>query len=197
MSARRASIALNRPAGKPHPVPPAGPIQSHLHRRPHPPLPHGEHVLRAGSRRAEGHDQRRSRLRRRGDDLSKVEAKLTKLKRGKNKLVAEYTSPTDGDAIVRLLWSSKEFMPESVPPTMLTHDAGDVRCASTRAIRDGRTSSRRCVARSATRAAKRRSARADAMAELSMDAPNLADAGSRLNAAWMTRWISDPKLVRP
>jgi mono/diheme cytochrome c family protein len=133
-----------------------------------------------------------------GDDLSKVESKVTKLKRGKNKLVAEYTSPKDGDAIVRLLWSSKEFMPESVPPTMLTHEpASDEALREHTRIREGRTlfATLRCTKCHA--GGEPTVAAADAMAELSMDAPNLADAGSRLNAAWMTRWISDPKSVRP
>jgi hypothetical protein len=36
-----------------------------------------------------------------------------------------------------------------------------------------------------------------AMPELSQDAPRLDDAGARLNAAWIARWVSDPKSVRP
>ena len=132
-----------------------------------------------------------------GDDLSKVDGKLTKLKRGKNKIVAEYASPKDGDAVVRLMWASKEFMPESVPPNMLSHESSEAAIREHARIREGRElfATLRCAkchgSGDATMPA------ADAMAELSMDAPNLADAGSRLNAAWMARWINDPASVRP
>ncbi len=132
-----------------------------------------------------------------GDDLSKVEGRLTKLKRGKNKIVAEYASPKDGDAVVRLMWSSKEFLPESVPPSLLTHESSDVMMREHARVREGRElfATLRC-ARCHTGGEATMPA-ADAMAELAMDAPNLADAGSRLNPAWMARWINDPKSVRP
>jgi mono/diheme cytochrome c family protein len=130
-----------------------------------------------------------------GEDLSKVEAKPAKLKRGKNKIVADYTSPSQGDALVRLMWSSKEFMAESVPPTLLSHDATDATLREQARIREGRElfATLRCAKCHAGGAA---TPGLDAMAELAMDAPNLADAGSRLNAAWVARWVENPKSIR-
>ena len=134
-----------------------------------------------------------------GDDLSQVEGKLTKLKRGKNKIVAEYASPADGDAVVRLMWASKEFLPESVPPTMLSHESSDVALREYARVREGRElfATLRCAKCHAGVGDGTPIPATDAMAELSMDAPNLADAGARLNAGWMAEWINDPKSVRP
>jgi cytochrome c2 len=134
-----------------------------------------------------------------GDDLSKVQGKLAKLKRGKNKIVAEYTSPANGDAVVRLMWASKEFMPESVPPNLLSHESSDAALREQARVREGRElfATMRCAKCHAGAGDGTPVPAADAMAELSMDAPNLADAGARLNAAWMAQWINDPKSVRP
>ena len=59
-----------------------------------------------------------------GDDLSKVEGKPAKLKRGKNRIVAEYSSPAEGDAVVRVMWSSKEFLAESVLIAAIWREVG-------------------------------------------------------------------------
>lgn len=133
-----------------------------------------------------------------GDDLSKLESKVAKLKRGKNEIIAQYTSPADGgDAVMRLLWSSEEFLPESVPPTLLTHDVIEPLREHAR-IREGRElfATLRC-AKCHAPTGDAAVPLSDAMTELAMDAPNLADAGGRLNGAWMARWINDPTSVRP
>ncbi|HEV2293656.1 MAG TPA: c-type cytochrome [Tepidisphaeraceae bacterium] len=133
-----------------------------------------------------------------GDDLSRVEGKVAKLKRGKNQIVAEYTSPAEGgDAVMRLMWSSKEFLPESIPPTLLTHDLSEPLREHAR-IRDGRElfATLRC-AKCHTPTGDAAIPLSDVMPELAMDAPNLSDAGTRLNAGWMARWIADPASIRP
>ena len=37
----------------------------------------------------------------------------------------------------------------------------------------------------------------ETMPELEMDAPSLADAGKRLNAAWIAHWLKNPQALRP
>ena len=44
-----------------------------------------------------------------GDDLSKVVSNEVRLNKGKNAIVAEYTSPAKGESAIRLFWESKTF----------------------------------------------------------------------------------------
>src|SRR5688572_16318734 len=131
-----------------------------------------------------------------GDDLAAASAKAQKIKlvRGKNKLLVEYTSPPDGDATVRLNWFEKTYPPENVSPSLLSYDAAEASIATATKLRHGRqlVANLRCI-KCHTSDEKLTDA---AMPELSMDAPNLNDAGARLNAVWMAHWIADPKSLR-
>ena len=49
-------------------------------------------------------------------------SKPVRLNKGTNAFRLYYTSPAEGDAFVRLLWSSREFGPEPVALSALTHD---------------------------------------------------------------------------
>src|SRR5438309_2115437 len=60
-----------------------------------------------------------------GDDLAKVKGETVKLNKGKNHRAAEYQSADAGDAWVRLYWSSSEFPPEPIAPSMYSHNAAD------------------------------------------------------------------------
>jgi mono/diheme cytochrome c family protein len=125
-----------------------------------------------------------------GEDLSKVTSNEVRLNKGKNALVAEYESPAGGDAWVRLFWSSKSFLPEPLPPNLLTHAAPDAGAATSLAAREGRmlVAEFRCT---------KCHAAAGAMPELSMDAPSLDEAGARFNVGWLAAWIADPHTLRP
>ena len=48
---------------------------------------------------------------------ARVESPPIKLQKGANPITIEFTSPAKGEAMLRLLWSSKEFPWEPVPPT--------------------------------------------------------------------------------
>ncbi len=131
-----------------------------------------------------------------GDDLARLPGKTAKLRKGANKVVVTYDSPASGDAVVRLSWSSEDFAREPVPPVALARDvAGPALLAGTR-LREGRelVANLRCLRCHAPTAPIAGPA---AMPELAVDAPNLADAGARLDADWMARWIADPKALRP
>src|SRR5437667_361288 len=56
-----------------------------------------------------------------GDNWRHEPTQTITLNKGKNKLLIEYTSPESGDAFFRLYWSSSEFPPEPIPPTVFTH----------------------------------------------------------------------------
>ena len=42
-----------------------------------------------------------------GDDLASKSSDLVKLKKGPNDIVANYTAPADGDAVIRLYWAER------------------------------------------------------------------------------------------
>jgi len=125
-----------------------------------------------------------------GDDLSKVVSDEVRLNKGKNVLLARYQSPDAGDAALRLFWESKSFPPEPVPAALLTHEPpGDDVATSIRML-EGQSlvGEFRCL---------RCHANTNTIPELSPDAPDLTDIGSRLKADWLAAWIEDPQKLRP
>ena len=134
-------------------------------------------------------------------------AKTTSLKKGKNRIVLEYRNPATGDSFVRLYWSTSDFLPEPIPPQVLSYDASskDVRLGAR--VREGRllVATLHCMKCHESDRIKFAGASADAepalqpshMPELEADAPSLAEAGARLNEAWMARWITNPRAMRP
>ena len=99
----------------------------------------------------------------------------------------------EGDAIVRLSWASKDKHFDPIPPTQFTH-SDDAMLAGRSQIREGRElfAERRCFRCHALPDP----VKSNSMPELSVDAPNLDDAGSRLNPQWISRWIINPKALR-
>ena len=115
------------------------------------------------------------------------------LNKGGNKFIAEYTSPATGDAFVRLMWSSKEFPSEPVPPMAFTRDPaaneGDRR-------REGRLlfAQLRCTACHADPSLP---ARGQGMPELAQDAPTFDSPGAKFHEPFLAAWINDPHAIRP
>jgi mono/diheme cytochrome c family protein len=118
------------------------------------------------------------------------------LKKGKNKIVAIYESPADGDSIMRLKWSGEDFPAEPINPSLFTHGITGAALTTGERLREGRALFAdlhciRCHTDAGLNDLK------DGMPEMAKDAPNLEEVGSRLNVAWMARWISNPKALRP
>lgn len=131
------------------------------------------------------------------DDLSTVpQSDRIRLGKGPNAFKLVYQPPADGDAEVRLYWESREFPREPVPPDQLSHDPTNVELRQAMQVRRGRRlfADMRCV-----RCHKDDALLADSdkhMPELAQDAPSLADAGARLNAAWVAHWLQSPRAFR-
>ena len=133
-----------------------------------------------------------------GNDLSKVTSDEVRLNKGRNHLVATYESPADGSASLRLLWSSKTWSPEPVPPDVFSHPATAPALAQSLELREGRFQFAQLRCLNCHGDPQLQSpANAEGMPELGADAPTLTDAGARLNAEWIERWVSDPKSLRP
>src|SRR6185369_14680909 len=115
-------------------------------------------------------------------------------------------------AFFRLYWSSSEFPPEPIPPTMFTHEpTPELNTAGE--LREGRFlfANLRCFkchtdpALDAPIAASRSAMTAEfssdlgatlPMPELAIAAPAFDGIGSRLNESWIVHWISNPKALR-
>jgi mono/diheme cytochrome c family protein len=130
-----------------------------------------------------------------GDDFGGKASAVLKMEKGRNPIEVVYTSPEQGDAWVRVLWTSREFPPEPVQPTVLSHDVGDRVLREAARLREGREllANLRCGNCHAMQAA---AGKGLAMVELQGDAPDLSDAGSRLKQGWMAAWIAEPKKWR-
>lgn len=117
-----------------------------------------------------------------------VEGKTVRLNKGANRLVAEYTAPDSGDAMVRLFWSNKETPYNPLPLTEL-RPVESAELTASQLVRAGRDlfAEARCV--------KCHTA-PGGMPELSMDAPSFDGIGSRRNFEWMARWIEYPHAKR-
>jgi mono/diheme cytochrome c family protein len=132
-----------------------------------------------------------------GDDFSQKSGESLRLNKGKNHIVAVYESPAGGDAAVRVFWATKTTSPEPLPPAVLSHNAADKALRESLRVRDGRllVAQLRCTKCHATPGLVAPGDK-DAMPELQMDAPSLADAGGRLSADWMAAWINNPRALR-
>ncbi len=124
-----------------------------------------------------------------GDFSAAPEGKPKRLRKGRNKIQVIYESPAKGDAFLRLYWSSSDFAKEPIPPSALSRPENYG--AEARKLHEGREliAMRRCSKCHATEL--------KGMPELDLDAPSLAEAGARLNADWITRWILAPRQIRP
>ncbi len=106
-----------------------------------------------------------------------------RLSKGKNRLVATYTSPVLGDARLRVLWSTSEFKSEPIPPTALSPgDVGPEMIAGVRARRARDEIERlQCLRCHAAEGAVR-----------GASAPDLRTVGSRLHAGYVFEWLLRP-----
>ena len=138
-----------------------------------------------------------------GDNFDTTAGKKVKLSKGKNHFLVMYESPAKGDAIMRLNWRSAEidandgFFPESLSPNRLSFDNSSAPFRETLRLHKGRElyASMRCEGCHGGEHIGANLAK-DSMPELTMDAPNLSEAGRRLNAAWMATWLKDPRKLR-
>jgi mono/diheme cytochrome c family protein len=114
------------------------------------------------------------------------------LNKGANALKVQFTSPAQGDALVRLRWQPKDSFLQPIPIELLTQAADAPEAKSAAQLRLGRELfvEFRCAKCHVGPAP------ASAIPELSMDAPAFEGIGSRRNYEWMARWVQDPKALR-
>jgi mono/diheme cytochrome c family protein len=131
-----------------------------------------------------------------GENLTTAVGKPARLRKGANKFVVTYDSPTDGDASIRLSWVSDDFPREPIPPLDITHDLKNDALSMGDQLREGRqlVAELRCLKCHAGAVA---TDGPHAMPELQADAPDLTEVGARFRPGWLARWVADPRAVRP
>jgi mono/diheme cytochrome c family protein len=119
-------------------------------------------------------------------------SKPVRLNKGTNVFKVHFSSPADGDAFVRLAWSSREFPPEPITQSALAHEVTP-ESQRTDQLRLGRElfAEFRCAKCHVVPTT------GSAIPELAMDAPSFDGIGSRRNYDWMARWVLDPSALRP
>lgn len=131
-----------------------------------------------------------------GDGAVTVSSKGVRLRKGANPVKITFTSPSQGDAFMRLLWSDKPGKPgpfEPVPDAVWERgpDSADVKAGLQLRLGRELVIERRCLkCHDAGLGAK-------AIPELGMDAPSFEGIGSRRRAEWIAEWVRDPHGARP
>ena len=118
-------------------------------------------------------------------------AKLpTTLTKGPHAIFCSYRSPREGEARVRLLWSSPQFKPEPVPAAAFRHLPG-AELELWGKVRAGREifTAAHCVKCHVPRGGVPR----DATPELLFTAPNLENVANRMERGWLETWITQPQ----
>lgn len=121
---------------------------------------------------------------------SSAVSKPVTLNKGANVLKATFTAPGQGDAFVRLGWAEKGTNTGPISEALFTHTPSA----------DGARAAARYHGRELffeARCMKCHLDPAKGAVELALDAPSLEGIGARRHYEWMTRWILDPKSVRP
>lgn len=119
------------------------------------------------------------------------------LSRGYNKVEVDFAPPKTGDSVLRVSWVGEGFNLEPLPPESLFTRGTDADLTARTRLREGRLifathQCQRCHEVPAEIVSS-----ADAMPELGQPAPSLENAGSRFGEAWLTRWIQNPRDLRP
>lgn len=117
------------------------------------------------------------------------------LNQGDNPIVLEYTSPTSGDATLRLDWSSRAFPREPLSPLVLRHDPALT--AAGESVREGRRLFAQLRCAQCHLGADKLPPAGQGMPELAQDAPLLANLGERYTQGFLFAWIQDPHAFRP
>lgn len=114
------------------------------------------------------------------------------LKKGYNKLNFQYFGPDKGESFFRLYWQALEYFPkEPIPAKVLFHEAGDQELIKAQEKRLGLelTLQKNCF--NCHDAGENVS-----LPELKDRKISLENLGTRLNAAWVSEWIMNPKNLR-
>ncbi len=118
-----------------------------------------------------------------------VESQKVRLNKGANKILAEYSGPQSGDAMVRVYWSGKEVPFNPIPVGAMSHTSSP-EIIQADLLRRGRDlfAEHRCAQCHSS---------PGGMPELAADAPTFTGIGSRRRFGWLAQWVAKPESLRP
>ena len=124
--------------------------------------------------------------------VAQAKTESVRLNKGANALKVTYSSPSKGDAQLRLFWSERPDKPlphEPIRSGQLTH-LPNAQVTRATLAEQGRELfiGHRCV--------RCHSSEGAGIPELAMSGPDFNAIGDRLNQNWMAKWILDPKAQR-
>ncbi len=124
-------------------------------------------------------------------NAARMTGKPIRLNKGANAFKVTFTSPPQGDSILRLYWSSDEVPVEPVTP-------GAFRFTSTPEFEKASQmhTGRELFLEFRCARCHQPENPATGIPELQSDAPTFEGIGSRRNAAWMSQWIANPRTFR-
>jgi mono/diheme cytochrome c family protein len=116
--------------------------------------------------------------------------KSVQLNKGPNAVKATFIAPSSGDAFLRVGWMEKGTNANPIPNSAITHAVTpDLADAEARYLGRELFLDHRCAHCHTEKFG-------NAAPELNMDAPAFDGIGARRGAAWMAKWILDPKAMR-
>jgi cbb3-type cytochrome oxidase cytochrome c subunit len=117
-------------------------------------------------------------------------SKPVQLNKGANAVKATFTAPAKGDAILRIGWTEKGTNVNPIPAAAIAH-ASTPELSNAEELYLGRELflEHRCTKCHTEKFAS-------TVPELNMDAPSFDGIGARRGAAWIAKWILDPKATR-
>ena len=122
-------------------------------------------------------------------------AEPVKLKKGDNELVCTIESNAQGEAQLRVYWSSTTFAWEPIAPEAMEWAADDAAIAQGEQLRRGH---QLFVERHCAQCHQPvRPVGESAFGEFAAKGPDLRRAGSRMRAGWVAEWLKDPHALRP
>ncbi|MDR3401183.1 MAG: cytochrome c [Chthoniobacter sp.] len=131
------------------------------------------------------------------DSRLRIAPQPVQLQKGANQLVVEFQSPPQGDAMVRFMWSSKDFPREPVSPMALQHDTNAKDLRTGERLREGRLLFAQNHCSACHEAGAVLPPKGEGMPELAQDAPTFDAIGDKYREPWLAAWINDPHSIRP
>ena len=124
--------------------------------------------------------------------VARAKTKAVRLNKGANAIKVTYSSPSKGDAALRVFWSERPDAPlphEPIRSGQLTH-LPNLQLAQAVMVEKGRELfiKHRCI--------RCHSSEGSLIPEFEMSGPDFSAIGDRLNRTWLASWILDPSAQR-
>ena len=130
-------------------------------------------------------------------DGAAKESAVIELVQGFNKVEIRYTSPSQGDATLRVYWSGDEFGWEPLPTDRLFSRGDEADLTAGINAREGRLLFATHGCAQCHGLPGKITVEQCQMPEMRQRAPSLENAGNRFSRDWIAEWVTGPRVLRP